>query len=129
MRREVGGLVETLPLVCQQCREPACVPACPAEALTRTEGGILAVDSDACTGCGECIEACPAGCIFLDAKGGTALACDLCGGEPRCVSFCHALCLNVDDDAGGSGEMRVARLAEIKDAVFSKPTKVVAGGR
>ncbi|MBW2285328.1 MAG: 4Fe-4S dicluster domain-containing protein [Deltaproteobacteria bacterium] len=129
LRKEAHGLVAPLPLVCQHCDRPACVPACPADALTRTESGLLAVDRDACTGCGECIEACPAGCIFQDVKSGEALACDLCGGEPQCVPFCHAQCLTVGVDTGEPGERRVARLAEVKAMPFPTAATTAGGAR
>ncbi|MDO8671540.1 MAG: 4Fe-4S dicluster domain-containing protein, partial [Dehalococcoidia bacterium] len=88
------GLVTCLPLVCQQCTEPACVKACPTEALSRNGGGILALEESMCSGCGDCVEACPAGCIFMDEKRTLPISCDLCGGEPQCVELCHSGCLS-----------------------------------
>jgi anaerobic carbon-monoxide dehydrogenase iron sulfur subunit len=127
-RNEAYGLAAPVPLVCQQCERPACVRACPAEALTRTEGGLVAVDRDACTGCGECAPACPAGCISLDVKGGAALICDLCGGEPQCIPMCHSQCLSLGVDAAEPGERRAARLAEVRPMGLPASAPAAKGG-
>jgi anaerobic dimethyl sulfoxide reductase subunit B (iron-sulfur subunit) len=55
--------VSFLPLLCFHCRQPACLEACPAQAVSkRAEDGIVVVDREACLGkdsCGLCLEACP----------------------------------------------------------------------
>ncbi|MEM1515515.1 MAG: 4Fe-4S dicluster domain-containing protein [Candidatus Bathyarchaeia archaeon] len=48
-----------LPMPCMQCEEPACMKACPTEAITRREDGIVITDYDKCIGCRLCIVACP----------------------------------------------------------------------
>jgi molybdopterin-containing oxidoreductase family iron-sulfur binding subunit len=50
-----------VPLVCQQCAEPACKTVCPTGATTQDENGIVHVDKDLCMGCKYCIMACPYG--------------------------------------------------------------------
>src|SRR4030042_4323428 len=51
--------VAFLPATCYHCRTPACVSACPVNAVAkRDEDGIVTVDSDACLGktdCGLCL--------------------------------------------------------------------------
>ena len=48
---------------CYHCIEPACVAACPANAITKClEDGIVTVDREACLGqdaCVLCLDACP----------------------------------------------------------------------
>jgi len=45
---------------CMHCVDAACVSACPATALTKTEGnGIVKWNADACIGCRYCQVACP----------------------------------------------------------------------
>jgi Fe-S-cluster-containing hydrogenase component 2 len=80
-----------VPVVCQQCEEPACAAICPVQAISReayTEA--LVVDGDLCVGCRMCVVACPFGAIVLDGDRLCAVKCDLCGGaEPWCVRFCE----------------------------------------
>lgn len=46
---------------CRQCVTPACVTACPEDALSSDAayGHVRRVDMDKCVGCGECVAACP----------------------------------------------------------------------
>ncbi|TAK28646.1 MAG: 4Fe-4S dicluster domain-containing protein [Chloroflexota bacterium] len=48
---------------CRHCANPACIAACPADAITKREAdGIVVVDQEACLGrdgCGLCLDACP----------------------------------------------------------------------
>jgi len=48
-----------LPVGCQHCDNPPCVPVCPTGATYRRPDGIVAVDYDWCIGCGACAVACP----------------------------------------------------------------------
>ena len=85
-----------LPLVCMHCLSPACVEACPEDALTQRRDGIVILDSSSCTGCRVCIEACPHEAIFFDDEEGVAFKCNLCAERidaelwPSCVQHCFA---------------------------------------
>jgi Fe-S-cluster-containing dehydrogenase component len=82
------------PELCNHCREPACIPACPVNAISKTDEGIVLVDYETCTGCGECIDACPYDAPKLDNTKGVVMMCTLCvhrleqGLEPFCVKCC-----------------------------------------
>jgi len=85
-----------LPRLCNQCSEPACVAVCPVKATwKRDEDGIVAINKDACIGCGLCVEACPYDARFLNPVGGKADKCDFClhrveqGLVPSCVNTCQ----------------------------------------
>ena len=88
--------VGNLPVVCRHCEEPLCVAACPREAMTRDEDGIVRRNAARCSGCRSCVLACPFGVL----SGGMKLPlfsiakCNMCtsrledGKEPACVMTC-----------------------------------------
>lgn len=119
IRRERNGLVEPLPLVCQQCEEAPCIEACPTDALSRENPmAVITVDKEKCTGCGECHDACPAGCIFIDIREDVAICCDLCGGQPQCIDLCHSNCLKLAE-GDKENKDRVINLATVLEKRLS----------
>jgi Fe-S-cluster-containing hydrogenase component 2 len=86
----LGPLVN-LAITCRHCEDPACVTACPKEALSQEEKtGVIMVDEEKCNGCSWCIEACPFGAMMLHPKKKVVTTCDNCKdlGEPQCVKWC-----------------------------------------
>lgn len=79
----------SIPSICFQCEEAACMEACPADAIERDENGIVVVSEEKCTGCGSCVEACPYGMMGFSQEKNVAFKCDYCGGDPECVKECH----------------------------------------
>lgn len=77
----------SVPNICFQCPRPECLDACPVQAISKDESGVVIVDSDKCDGCGACIDACPYGMIDMD-DNDKAIKCDHCGGDPACVKEC-----------------------------------------
>lgn len=71
---------------CRQCEDPACVEACPVQALTQNDLGAIAVDYDLCIQCGLCASACSFGAVITFA--GKIHICDTCNGEYPCVTVC-----------------------------------------
>lgn len=106
-----------VPVVCQQCEEPACANICPVQAISRhADTGAMVVDEALCVGCRMCIVACPFGAISFDVDRRQVIKCDLCGGvEPWCVRFCEPGALTFKlPSAASVDKMRVAgrRLVE-----------------
>jgi anaerobic dimethyl sulfoxide reductase subunit B (iron-sulfur subunit) len=108
--------VAFLPTTCYHCKEPACVSACPVNAVVkRDEDGLVTVDADTCLGktnCGLCLEACPyAAPQFGSEENAKMQKCDLCidrwaeGKKPVCVISCPMQAL----DAGPLDELRTKR--------------------
>jgi len=77
--------------ICQQCASPACLAACPADAMRLDERGVVGIDQESCARCGACQEACPFKAIFYHEASDRYLKCDLCAGRaagPLCVELC-----------------------------------------
>jgi len=98
------GVIEegTLPLICRQCEEAACVEACPVEALRKESNGIVTRSRMLCIGCLSCVYACPFGVMSPTLTLRQVGKCDYCedrlaqGREPRCVSACPAGALSFE---------------------------------
>ena len=86
---------DSIPTFCQHCDEPACLAACPSDAIYREADGSVQIDSTLCSGCGACEPACPFGAIEIIAGDvARAVKCTLCftrrqeGGIPSCAQHC-----------------------------------------
>lgn len=84
-----------LPRICNHCTYPACVAACPRQAVyKRPEDGIVLVDQSRCRGYQECVQACPYKKVMFNNITGTSEKCIACfpkleqGLLPQCVTTC-----------------------------------------
>ena len=59
--REIEGKLQLRYIVthCMHCSDPLCRDACPVDAITKREDGLVLIDEELCIGCKDCIEACP----------------------------------------------------------------------
>ena len=89
-----------IPVYCHHCAKAPCKDACPVEAISRNEQGIVLIDSDLCIGCRECVEACPFGAMQYEENKDIAVKCDLCvdrlaeGKLPACMGVCPTGCIH-----------------------------------
>ena len=54
------------PRPCNHCDKPACLPACPTEAIKKRGDGIVYIDPEICVGVQACVKACPYGVPLFD---------------------------------------------------------------
>ena len=93
-----NGALDFFTVTCQHCERPACLRACPVapKAIEKDPvTGIVRVNEDACTGCGECVVACPYGAMGYDSIDHHAVKCDLCTdrrAEGATTTACASVC-------------------------------------
>jgi len=95
-----GDTVQTTPVICMHCEEPACAAVCPADAIKRTPDGVVQSSlKPRCIGCTNCVYACPFGVPKYDAKIEQMMKCDMCydrtsvGKKPMCATVCPSQAL------------------------------------
>lgn len=119
---------------CYHCEKPACIDACPNQAIFKEEKyGAVLIDQERCEGERQCSEACPYGAIVYasDQKGEKAHKCTMCidrleeGEMPICVQSCSLRAL----DFGPIEELRkrygeLDSLDELPDGSITRPSAV-----
>lgn len=75
-------------ILCQHCRKPLCMEACPTRAIEKGNDGIVRISRLFCTDCGLCTMACPEAAPLKAPNNQEIHKCDLCEGEPLCVKYC-----------------------------------------
>lgn len=137
----------SLPVLCMQCREPACLPVCPTGATRQRPDGVVTIDRALCIGCRYCMQACPYGARYFNESGdgayfgtaptpyeracaddhadGVVEKCDFCtervaeGLEPACVANCMTRARIFGDLADPESE--VSRLVRSKGGFQLNP--------
>ncbi len=105
-----NGYFFYLPRLCNHCTKPACLAACPRQAIyKREEDGIVLIDQERCRGYRYCVAACPYKKIYFNPLSGTSEKCIGCyprvekGIPPACAYQCVGRARHVsylDDEAG-----------------------------
>jgi Fe-S-cluster-containing dehydrogenase component len=92
--------VQTVPVVCMHCEQPTCAEVCPADAIKRTEDGVVqSARKPRCIACGNCVVACPFGVPELHLERQLMMKCDMCydrtsvGKKPMCATVCPSQAL------------------------------------
>ena len=82
-------------IVCQHCKKPKCVEACPNKAFVQEASGEVKLLTEKCGGAWACIEACPFDAVWRGP--GVAVKCDMCPDRPEgefaCVTACPTAAL------------------------------------
>lgn len=86
---------QTLPVVCMHCDSPTCAEVCPADAIKRTEDGVVqSASKPRCIACNNCVLACPFGIPKMMDEQALMMKCDMCydrtsiGKKPMCATVC-----------------------------------------
>lgn len=134
-RRAYDGQV--LPVLCNQCAQPACVRVCPTAATWKREDGVVMMDWHRCIGCRYCMAACPYGSRsfnwsdprphihnlnsdFPTRTKGVVEKCNFCeerlanGRAPACVEACRQKALvfgDLNDEQSAVRQLLRARYA------------------
>lgn len=87
--------VQTVPVVCMHCDSPTCAEVCPADAIKRSDDGVVhTARKPRCIACSNCVLACPFGVPKMKTELKLMMKCDLCydrtsvGLKPMCASVC-----------------------------------------
>ena len=96
-RRET---IATVPIVCMHCDNPTCAEVCPADAIKRTEDGVVQSSlKPRCVACRNCEMACPFGVPRILSLSAQMTKCDMCydrtsaGKRPMCATVCPSQAL------------------------------------
>jgi Fe-S-cluster-containing dehydrogenase component len=91
---------QTVPVVCMHCDSPTCAEVCPADAIKRTEDGVVqTARKPRCIACNNCVLACPFGVPKMHTEMNLMMKCDMCydrtsvGLKPMCASVCPSQAL------------------------------------
>lgn len=92
--------VQTVPVICMHCDSPTCAEVCPADAIKRTEDGVVqTARKPRCIACSNCVLACPFGVPKMKTELKLMMKCDMCydrtseGKKPMCASVCPSQAL------------------------------------
>ena len=104
-----------LPRLCNHCTQPACLEACPNDAIfKREEDGLVLRDEDRCQGAQQCRRGCPYKKIYFNQERNVSQHCIGCfprieqGVAPACVRQCPGRAAFVgflDDDEGSVSKL------------------------
>lgn len=93
--------VQTVPMVCMHCDSPTCAEVCPADAIKRTEDGVVqSARKPRCIACNNCVLACPFGVPKMITEYELMMKCDMCydrtsvGKQPMCTTVCPSRALH-----------------------------------
>lgn len=91
---------QTAPMVCMHCESPTCAEVCPADAIKKTEDGVVqTARKPRCIACNNCVLACPFGVPKMNSRMNLMMKCDMCydrtsvGLKPMCASVCPSQAL------------------------------------
>jgi Fe-S-cluster-containing dehydrogenase component len=95
-----GRSMATVPTVCMHCDDPTCAEVCPADAIKKSEDGVVQSSlKPRCIACSNCVLACPFGVPKMMRDLEQMMKCDMCydrtslGKRPMCATVCPSQAL------------------------------------
>jgi Fe-S-cluster-containing hydrogenase component 2 len=88
----------SVPIMCMQCEDAACMMVCPTGAMSRDENGAVVPDPGKCIGCKLCMSACPMGNIHYSTTKKKIMKCDVCDGDSQCAKYCPTRAIEYLDE-------------------------------
>ena len=92
--------IATVATVCMHCDDPTCAKVCPADAIKKTEDGVVQSSlKPRCIACSNCVLACPFGVPKMMSRMEQMMKCDMCydrtstGLRPMCATVCPSQAL------------------------------------
>ncbi|CAN5637982.1 dimethylsulfoxide reductase subunit B [soil metagenome] len=92
--------IATVPTVCMHCDNPTCAQVCPADAIKKTEDGVVQSSlKPRCVACSNCVLGCPFGVPKMESRLDQMMKCDMCydrtsvGKRPMCATVCPSQAL------------------------------------
>lgn len=92
--------IASVPTVCMHCEQPTCAEVCPADAIKRSEDGVVQSSlKPRCVACSNCVLACPFGVPKMMTQLEQMMKCDMCydrtsvGKRPMCATVCPSQAL------------------------------------
>jgi Fe-S-cluster-containing dehydrogenase component len=92
--------IATVPTVCMHCDNPTCAQVCPADAIKKTEDGVVQSSlKPRCVACSNCVLGCPFGVPKMMSRLDQMMKCDMCydrtsvGKRPMCATVCPSQAL------------------------------------
>lgn len=111
----------TVPILCQHCEEPVCLPACPEGAISKDpDTGIVSIDPDRCVSCTVCRNVCPYAGPAYSAPEKRVVLCDQCGGEPSCVIVCPTGALSYEEHQESDQAKRLQSIRAVRENILKK---------
>lgn len=107
-----------LPRICNHCAYPACLDACPRNAIYKRESdGAVEIDQDRCKGYRFCLEACPYKVIYYNFLTETSMKCIFCYPrlEEKVANACARQC---------TGRVRWVGYVDKPESIIYKLVKV-----
>lgn len=92
---ERSASTQTVPVICMHCDSPTCAEVCPADAIKKTEDGVVhSARKPRCIACNNCVYACPFGVPKMKTEFELMMKCNMCydrtsvGKKPMCATVC-----------------------------------------